>query len=362
MDVFDSIDAHLPSWMLTLLIVLGSIGALLLVKRLILGRLIRITDKTRYYFDSLLLRSLKLPLTLIIIWVGLLPLDKSLTSDSPAITAMQGMARYILPILLILAVVIFIDRLMSGLIAHYSKKSTLLLSSQSIVKGISRSFIIGIGVLILLGTLGISITPIIASLGIGSLALALALQPTLENFFSGMQLVMDKPIQVGDYIELESGEQGFVDKIGWRSTWIRMLPNNTIIMPNSMLSESKIINYFYPTKELSVPVEVSVHYDSDLEQVERVALEVARDILISHEYGVESYNTFVVFHTFADSSINLTVMLRAHEYFHRFFIKSAYIKALHKRFKEEGIVIPYPIRAINTEQESASFTVNNNGE
>lgn len=361
MDVFDSIDAHIPSWVLTLIIVLGSIGALLLVKRLILGRLIRITDKTRYHFDSLLLRSIKLPLTLVIVWVGLLPLDKSLTSDSPAINAIQGMARYILPILLIFAVVIFIDRLISGLITHYSKRSTLLLSSQSIVKGISRSFIIGIGVLILLGTLGISITPIIASLGIGSLALALALQPTLENFFSGMQLVMDKPIQVGDYIELESGEQGFVDKIGWRSTWIRMLPNNTIIMPNSMLSESKIINYFHPTKELSVPVEVSVHYDSDLEQVERVALEVARDILISHEYGVESYNTFVVFHTFADSSINLTVMLRAHEYFHRFFIKSAYIKALHKRFKEEGIVIPYPIRAVNTDQEAANLTIHNKG-
>ncbi|WP_199224245.1 mechanosensitive ion channel family protein [Saccharospirillum sp. MSK14-1] len=359
MDVFDPFTAYLPSWVLTLGIVLVSIGALLLVKRLILGHLIRITDKTRYYFDSLLLRSIKMPLTLIIIWVGLLPFDQSFSSDLPVLLAIQGLVQYVLPILLIFAVVIFVDRLVSGLITHYSKRSRLLLSSQSIVKGVSRSFIIGLGVLILLGTMGISITPIIASLGIGSLALALALQPTLENFFSGMQLVMDKPIQVGDYIELESGEQGFVERIGWRSTWIKMLPNNSVIMPNSMLSESKIINYFQPTKELSVPVEVSVHYDSDLEQVERVVLEVARDILVSHEYGVESYNTFVLFHTFSDSSINLTVMLRAHEYFHRFFIKSAFIKALHKRFKEEGIVIPYPIRAINTDQEAAHFSLHN---
>ena len=205
--------------------------------------------------------------------------------------------------------------------------------------------------LVLLGTLGISVPPIIASLGITSLAVALALQPTLENFFSGVQLVIDKPIRVGDYIELDSGEQGFVEKIGWRSTWIRMLPNNTVIMPNSVLSQSKIINYFYPEKELSVPVEVSVHYNSDLEEVERITVEVAREILKSHKWGVDDYDTFVVFHTFDSSSINFTVMLRAQEYFNRFFIKSEFMKALHRRYREEGIVIPYPIRAINTQQE-----------
>jgi len=207
--------------------------------------------------------------------------------------------------------------------------------------------------LVILGTLGISITPIIASLGITSLAVALALQPTLENFFSGVQLVIDKPIRVGDYIELESGEQGFMERIGWRSTWIKMLPNNIVIMPNSKLSQSKIINYYYPEKELSVPVDVGVHYNSDLEHVERVTLEVAREILKSHKWGVDSYDPFVVYHTFDSSSINFTVMLRAEEYFNRFFIKSAFIKALHKRFSDEVIVIPYPIRAINTSQENS---------
>jgi len=214
--------------------------------------------------------------------------------------------------------------------------------------------------LVLLGTLGISITPIIASLGITSLAVALALQPTLENFFSGVQLVIDKPIRVGDFIELESKEQGFVEKIGWRSTWVKMLPNNMIIIPNSQLSKSRIINYFYPEKELSVPVDVSVHYSSDLEFVEQVTLEVARQVLIDHEWGVDDYNTFVVYHTFDNSSINFTVMLRAKEYFNRFWVKSAFIKALHKRYNQEGIVIPFPITAINTAQEAANFNSDKN--
>ena len=134
-----------------------------------------------------------------------------------------------------------------------------------------------------------------------------------------------------------------------------MLPNNMIVIPNSQLSKSRIINYFYPEKELSVPVEVGVHYGSDLEKVEQVTLDVARQILKSHQWGVDDYDTFVVFHTFDQSSINFTVMLRAKEYFNRFWVKSAFIKALHKRYAEEGIVIPYPIRAINTSQESAQF-------
>ncbi|MDX1680435.1 MAG: mechanosensitive ion channel, partial [Akkermansiaceae bacterium] len=113
----------------------------------------------------------------------------------------------------------------------------------------------------------------------------------------------------------------------------------------------------YPAKELSVPVELGVHYDSDLEHVERVTLEVAREILESHEWGVTEYNTFVLFTAFDNSSINLTVMLRAKEYFNRFWVKSAFIKAIHKRYAEEGIVIPYPIRAINTSQEDAVVNI-----
>ncbi|SBS39104.1 Small-conductance mechanosensitive channel [Marinomonas spartinae] len=361
MAKLDSLDLSLPDWAISVFIVLVTVGILLSIKHLILSRLIRLSDKTRYYFDSLLLRAIKWPLSLIALLFGILLLEELLNANSAMSSRLEKMTTYILPTLLVLAIVMFVDSMITGMISHYSKKSRLLHNSQSIMKGVSRSFLYGIGILILLSTLGVSITPLIASLGIGSLAVALALQPTLENFFSGVQLLMDRPIRVGDFIELDSGEQGFVEKIGWRSTWIKMLPNNTIIMPNSLLSESKVINYFYPQRELSVPVEVNVHYDSDLEKVEEITLEVAREILKSHEYGVNNYNTFVVFHTFDSSSINFTVMLRAHEYFHQFFIRSAFIKALHKRFKVEGIVIPYPIRAINTDQENVHFKEKHTG-
>lgn len=262
---------------------------------------------------------------------------------------------HIIKIALIVTVVLFIERMCTHSIKQYASQSPVLQNSSGIAKGAIRAILITLGVLIVLGSMGISITPLIASLGITSLAVALALQPTLENFFSGVQLIIDKPIRIGDYIELDSGEQGFVEKIGWRSTWIRMLPNNSVIMPNSKLSQSKVINYYYPEKELSVPVEVGVHYSSDLDHVERVCIEVAKEVLSTHEMAVSTYEPFVLFHTFDNSSINLTVMIRAKEYFNRFFIKSAFIKLLHKRFEQEGIVIPFPITALNLDQEQATF-------
>ena len=328
--------------------------ALFCIRFFIMYWLKKWTSKTKFIFDSLLIESIAKPLTICTIIVLLTILEQG------AIIKEAFFSKYI-PfstiniILSLLALILFFDRFIIGTVNYYSKESAVIFNSQSIIKGVIRATILSVGILVLLGTLGISITPIIASLGITSLAVALALQPTLENFFSGVQLVIDKPIRVGDFIELESKEQGFVEHIGWRSTWVKMLPNNMIIIPNSQLSKSRIINYFYPEKELSVPVDVNVHYDSDLEFVEQVTLEVAREILISHEWGVDDYNTFVVFHTFDSSSINFTVMLRAKEYFNRFWVKSAFIKALHKRYKKEGIVIPFPITAINTTQEAAKF-------
>ncbi|WP_036188747.1 mechanosensitive ion channel family protein [Marinimicrobium agarilyticum] len=351
MDKFPLSEHLLNPWVIATGTALATLLLLLLIKRLILGRAVAVVGRSRFTIDSLILSALSWPLTFLILFVAVAMFKAAsaqLGLSSAYITTYAAPIEYFL---LILAIIVFVDQFCSGAIDAYSQGSESLRSSRSILLGITRGIIWGLGLLILMGTAGISITPVVASLGITSLAVALALQPTLGNFFSGVQLVMDKPIRVGDFIEIESGEQGFVERIGWRSTWIRMLPNNMVIVPNSLISGSKIINYYYPEKELSVPVEVGVHYSSDLDHVERVTLEVARHVLKTHEWGVDDYKTFVLFHTFDSSSINLTVMLRAKEYFNRFWIKSAFLKALHKRYAEEGIIIPYPIRAINLDQE-----------
>ena len=342
---------------MTLGALLCVIALLFIAKRIIL---VRLTRKARSQDSSMagiyriLVLSLDAPLTLFIflviivlgrfllIWLSIIDKDIAAIVD------------HVVKAGLILTLFLFFERFFSYSLRRYQNQSTLVKNTSGIAGGAIRAILASLALLIILSTMGVSITPVIASLGITSLAVALALQPTLENFFSGVQILIDKPFRIGDFIELESGEQGFVDKIGWRSTWIKMLPNNIVIVPNSKVSQSKIINYYYPEKELSVPVEVGVHYNSDLDFVEKVTLEVANQILLEHEWGVESYDPFVVYHTFDNSSINFTVMLRTKEYFNRFFVKSTFIKALHKRFNEENIVIPFPITALNVEQEGAA--------
>ncbi|MGQ8365456.1 mechanosensitive ion channel family protein [Glaciecola sp. 1036] len=341
----------MPAWVVGMSSFLLFFVLLWLTKFLVIVNLRRLFKKTEFSLGHLAIDSSKRALSLVSIAISiiltrlLLKQVKEIPEHADKILLMTTQ------VFVVLAVIVFVERLTSLSLTRMEANSPVLKTSGSLLKGSIRIVILCIGVLIILGTLGVSITPVLASLGIGSLAVALALQPTLENFFSGIQIIADKPFRVGDYIELDSGEQGFVEKIGWRSTWIKMLPNNVVIMPNSTLAKSKVINYYYPEKQLSVPVEVGVHYDSDLEHVEKVTLEVAREILKSHKWGISDYETFVVFHTFDNSSINFTVMLRAEEYFNRFFIKSEFMKALHRRFNQEGIVIPFPITALNVTQE-----------
>lgn len=210
--------------------------------------------------------------------------------------------------------------------------------------------------MLILDNLGVSLTPIITTLGIGSLAVAIALQDTLGNFFAGLHIKADRPIQIGHYIRLESGEEGYVEHIGWRSTKVRMLPNNMVVVPNNKLVQSIITNYYLPEKELAVLVQVGVHYDGDLEKVERVTCEVAREVLKTVPGGVASFEPFIRYHTFNQSSIDFNVVLRAREFTDGFVVKHEFIKRLQARYAKEGIIIPFPIRTVHlrTEPEDKS--------
>ena len=130
-----------------------------------------------------------------------------------------------------------------------------------------------------------------------------------------------------------------------------MLPNNVVVIPNKMIVTSKILNYYYPSTDMAVLVQVGVHYESDLEKVERVAIEVGSDIMKTVQGGVPEFTPFIRYHTFDNFSINFTVILRCKEFVDNYLVKHEFIKALHKRFAQEDICIPYPINAINFIQE-----------
>jgi len=327
------------------------VSLLLLIKKIVFIRIQRFASRTRSKLDDILIGALNFPLVLLIFVSGVFILER--ISPVLAGSELSGYLLVALKTTSIVAIILFLDRLLNNLIQVYSDKVDILRTSGAVARGFVRIIVIALGVLILLDSFGVSITPLLASLGIGSLAVALALQPTLENFFSGIQIVIDKPIKVGQFIKLDSGEEGYVAKVGWRSTWVRMLPNNVVVIPNKVLVGSKVLNYYYPQKELAVLVQVGVHYDSDLKKVEKVTCEVGKEVMKTVKGGVPGFDPFIRYHTFNDFSIDFTVILRAREFVDNYLIKHEFIKRLHERYNKEGIVIPYPIKAINYEQEHA---------
>lgn len=259
-----------------------------------------------------------------------------------AVNRLLALSAFVLAIFLLTRLVLLILR---NLEARYEAVANI----KAPIEIFTKIVFITVGGMIILDNLGISLTPLLTTLGIGSLAVAIALQDTLGNFFAGLHIKADRPVQVGHFIRLESGEEGYVTHIGWRSTRIRMLPNNMVVVPNSKLVQSVITNYHLPEQELAVLVPVGVHYNSDLEKVERVTVEVAKEVVQTVPGGVPSFQPLIRYHAFGESSINFTVVLRASEFVAGFVVKHEFIKRLQDRYQKEGITIPFPMRTIRFE-------------
>ena len=145
------------------------------------------------------------------------------------------------------------------------------------------------GILFILSSYGISISPLLTALGAGGLASALALQDTLANLFSGITTLVSKQVHMGDYIRLSSGEAGRVVDMNWRNTTIRTATGNMVIVPNKSIATATLTNYEQPLAECTISIPLTITYDNDLQRVEDVTLGVARHILDHSEYGVTGF-------------------------------------------------------------------------
>ena len=260
-----------------------------------------------------------------------------------------------LMIFYIFSVTLILARIISGMMKIKASDSDTIFPSSSIVGNIVRGIIYCIGLLVILQTQGISITPVLTALGVGGLAVALALQPTLSNLFAGLQIIASGKINHGDFVRLSSGEEGYVEDITWRSTTIRAASDHIIIVPNSKLADMIVSNYYLPFNAISFTVEIGVGYESDLNLVENVTKEVIKETLNVVEGGVKDFEPIIRFSAFGDSSINLKAILRVNDYSSQFAVKSEFIKKIHERYNKEGINIPFPIRTVFMKKENGEM-------
>jgi small-conductance mechanosensitive channel len=213
---------------------------------------------------------------------------------------------------------------------------------------LTRVVFAAFGVMILADNLGISLTAVWTTLGIGSVAVALALQDTLSNFFAGIYVRLDKPVRAGDFIKLDTGDEGFVAELGWRSALIRTLPNNIVVVPNAKLATAVITNYSMPEPQMSLLIRVGVSYACRPEHVEAVLLEEARRAVGEIEGLLGDPAPFVRFIPgFGDSSLDFTLICRVCTFVDQFAVQHELRKRIFARFRREGIEIPFPQRDLH---------------
>ncbi len=250
-------------------------------------------------------------------------------------------------VLFIVTATFAVINIIANITQYYSNKTQTGLQSTTIFVNLTKIAVFVIGLLLIFQSLGIKITPLITALGVGGLAVALALQDTLSNLFAGLQIIFAGQVRLGDFVSLESGEKGEVVDITWRNSTIKTRAENMIVVPNSTLAQVIVTNYNLSGRYCLLRIPVGVSYNSDLEKVENITLKVAREVVKDFEGGDTNFDPRVRYNTFNDSSIDFNVVVRVKDYFDRFTLKHEFIKKLHRRYDKENINIPFPIRTID---------------
>ncbi|MCE5194540.1 MAG: mechanosensitive ion channel family protein [Nitrospiraceae bacterium] len=320
-----------------------SITVLLVLRKLGFGFFHKWAEKTETKLDNLMIESFKIPTIYIVFAIGIYI---GITSSDLSQKYMSQITK-IIYIIIIFAVTIISANLAGKLFRNYIQKSNLPVPTTGLAYGILKGTIIAIGILIILSFLGISITPIITALGVGGLAVALALQDTLANLFAGIHILVEKSIRIGDFIKLDNGQEGYVEDITWRTTRIRMIQNNMIVIPNNKLSQSIVTNYHLPEKRSALSIVIPVSYSSDIDKVEKIILEETNEAVFETQIILDNPQPFVrLIPGFGESSLDFTLTVSVREFADQQSAQHELRKRIFKRFKKEGIEIPFPHRIV----------------
>ena len=309
----------------------------------------RLTSHTPTELDDVLIRAVRLPINIGIVVLGVY-LSLTITLDLP--TGVQGaidiVGRASGALLFVILFGRVVSRGMDWAIAEQDKKQRRAVDTRLLL--MLRRMLVGLvyalGVLLVIDTLGIPVSPLIAGLGLGGVAVALAIQPTLSNLFAGTYVMTEGVVSPGDYIEMEGGVAGYVLEVGWRSTRLRTWSNTLVVVPNARFAETIITNYYEPAPPVNVYLTCGVSYDSDLTRVEAVSMDVMNRILATSPHGVQEYGAYFGFDNFGESNVDFWLFVQARDRLASFELRSELVRELHRRFDEEGIVINYPVRSI----------------
>ncbi|NOQ38178.1 mechanosensitive ion channel [archaeon] len=303
----------------------------------------RLTKKTKFEFDDLIIAALKRPIFLTVIFIGFYTAIEILYNTG--LNTINNIIFSVILVIWILATVKVTKIIFTHIIPKLTAKTDTEMDDEMIplVKTMSTIIIYFIGFMFLLkGVWGVDITPLIASAGILGFAVAFAAQDAISHIFGGISIYLDKPFKKGDRIEIAKGELGIVREVGLRSTKIRDFYNNTIIIPNSQIANSKIVNYTSPATKMMVKITIGVAYGSDVAKVKRVLMSIAKSI----DEVIDKPAPGIRFDNHGESSLDFAMIMWVKDPADKFTVIDKVNTAIEKEFRKNKIDIPFPTRTI----------------
>jgi MscS family membrane protein len=347
----DSLDIN--SIIISISIFIASIALAYIVRSLIARLAPLLVSRTKTTLDDQIVKALNGPLQLLIVVAGAYIAARTLSGLPDTV---YSTADAVLVIVLYLVVAYIVSNVLGTVIDWYQKKldaeagSKLDTSIMIFFKRVITASIYIVAILMALSYLNVKITPLLASLGVAGVAVALAAQELLSSVFGTFAILTDRPFKVGDRIELSDGESGDVIDIGLRSTRIKTLDHKVVVIPNAEMAKSRINNYSEPDPMLRYTINIGISYDSDVEKASGILMDIVSGI----EGALKDPAPVVYIDSLGDFSINLVMLVWGKNFRKDWDIPDKVYREALIRFKREGIVIPYPVRSVLLEGKKAA--------
>jgi small-conductance mechanosensitive channel len=331
-------------------LLVGTIVAGLIVRRLLFRLVREWAAGTDSHLDVVVTQTLRGP---IVLWSIILGLHLA-TQNSRLPARYLHHLPAILSALGVLAVTIAVSRLAGNAVRFYGARVKGAQSVTSLTQRLAQIVVLAVGMVWLLKVVfDLSLTPILTTLGVGGLAVALALQETLSNLFAGFYVSISGLVRIGDYIKLNTGEEGYVQDINWRCTTMRTINDNLVVVPNSKLGQAIFTNYYLPEPRMGLSISLGVGYDSDVDRVEKIlreeTLAAAADIsgLLTDPAPTIRFNPGP-----SDWSLIYQINFNIGQFADQYLVQSELRKRLYKRLVREGISMPFPTHNVIMETKN----------
>jgi small-conductance mechanosensitive channel len=333
----------LPLWLGVFIVIGTSVAVGFAFERIVVRSLQVVARRSAWEYDDAVIKSLSPGLGVLVVWAlasaAFRFLDIQFRPGASEIFLNLGIT------LVVIAIAYSLTRLMRGVLRVRAKQSPSWQRLSASGSRVAAIVVYLVAFVLIIGQYGIEITPLLTTMGLAGLAVALALQDTLANFFSGLWIQAQPSLQTGHYVRFEEAKlEGFVEDIGWRTTKIRTLPGNIIEVPNQKIAQSTVQDFWLPDPKMGTSITIVTGFEADPERVVPMMLEECMAAADEVSFILREPAPAARLNKAVENGWEYWMSIWVPYYYNQWNAQGYVLNKIRKRFLKEGIRMPYPIR------------------